>query len=472
MGKYRRLGKNTLLMFLGDIGSKSLSFLMLPFYTSFLSVADYGTVDLIQVYVQLLVGLCTCTLTEAIFVFPKGQTFAMQQTYFTSGLLFSAGALALTGVLFAVVVLVLRAVSYEGIFTEYNLCIFLMLCATFFQSYTQQFARSIERVNVYVVSGVVLTLTTVLTSLVTLPLWGLHGYVYSIIVSYFAAALYSVAAAREHTYFSLARLSWPKLREMLRYSIPMMPNGIMWWVSSTMNRPILEHYSGIEAIGIFAVANKFPLLISMLYTVFTYSWQISVLEEFGKPGYREFYNKVFHVQFLVFVLFVLGITFLSRPLIGLMTTADYHEAWQYVPVLSLSVVFSNLAGFAGTNFAATKESRHYFTTSFWGGLLCLALNFLLIPRWGLWGATSAILASYVLTFLLRAKVTWKYSPIARWGLYLQVLSLVCLYILVYEVIPSLWLNSLLLLCVLGAVALLNRDCWGDLTHLCKLLKRK
>ena len=252
----------------------------------------------------------------------------------------------------------------------------------------------------------------------------------------------------------------------------MMPNGIMWWVSSTMNRPILEHYSGIEAIGIFAVANKFPLLISMLYTVFTYSWQISVLEEFGKPGYREFYNKVFRVQFLVFVLFVLGITFLSRPLIGLMTTADYHEAWQYVPVLSLSVVFSNLAGFAGTNFAATKESRHYFTTSFWGGLLCLALNFLLIPRWGLWGATSAILASYVLTFLLRAKVTWKYSPIARWGLYLQVLSLVCLYILVYEVIPCLWLNSLLLLCVLGAVALLNRDCWGDLTHLCKLLKRK
>ena len=127
MGKYRRLGKNTLLMFLGNIGSKSLSFLMLPFYTSFLSVADYGTVDLIQVYVQLLVGLCTCTLTEAIFVFPKGRTFVMQQTYFTSGLLFSAGTLALTGVLFAVVVLALRAVSYEGIFTEYNLCIFLML---------------------------------------------------------------------------------------------------------------------------------------------------------------------------------------------------------------------------------------------------------------------------------------------------------------------------------------------------------
>ena len=146
MGKYRRLGKNALLMFLGNIGSKSLSFLMLPFYTSFLSVADYGTVDLIQVYVQLLVGICTCTLTEAIFVFPKGQDFSKQQTYFTSGVVFSAATLALTGLLFVVLVFSLRAVSYEGIFTEYNFCIFLMLCATFFQTYTQQFARSIDKI--------------------------------------------------------------------------------------------------------------------------------------------------------------------------------------------------------------------------------------------------------------------------------------------------------------------------------------
>ena len=463
MGKYRRLGKNTLLMFLGNIGSKSLSFLMLPFYTSFLSVVDYGTVDLIQVYVQLLVGLCTCTLTEAIFVFPKGQTFAMQQTYFTSGLLFSAGALALTGVLFAVVVLVLRTISYEGIFTEYNLCIFLMLCATFFQSYTQHLARSIERVNVYVVSGVVLTLTIVLTSLVTLPLWGLHGYVYSIIVSYFAAALYSVAAAREHTYFSLARLSWPRLREMLRYSIPMMPNGIMWWVSSSMNRPILEHYSGIEAIGIFAVANKFPLLISMLYTVFTYSWQISILEEFGKPGYREFYNKVFRVQFLVFVLFVLGITFFCHPLIKLMTTTDYYEAGQYVPILSLAV---------GTNFSATKESRYYFTTSFWSGLLCLVLNFLLIPLCGIWGVIVSLLLSNILMFCLRIRKTKAYSPITNVGLCLQLLLVVGGYIVLFYWTESHLVHTLGLLVALVVVILLNKDFLSEAYSIGKKLIKK
>lgn len=472
MGKYRRLGKNALLMFLGNVGSKSLSFLMLPFYTSFLSVADYGTVDLILVYVQLLVGVCTCTLTEAIFVFPKGQDFSKQQTYFTSGIVFSAATLTLTGLLFVVLVFSLQAFSYEGIFTEYNFCIFLMLCATFFQTYTQQFARSIDKVSVYVISGILLTLTTVLTSLVTLPLWGLNGYIYSIITSYFVAAIYTVIAAKEYRFFSFRRLSKISLKEMLKYSIPMMPNSIMWWVLSTMNRPLLEHYSGIESVGIFAVANKFPMLISMLYTVFTYSWQISVLEEFNKPDYKQFYNKVFRVQFLAFVLFVLGLTFLSRPLIELMTTQGYYDAWKYIAPLALAVVFSNLAGFAGTNFVATKESKYYFTTSFWGGLVCAVSNFLLIPFMGTWGAVVSILVSYVLIFLLRIQVTKRYAPVWNWGLYIKVLSGVLVYIGISYFIDNIWINLLCLLPVLGLIALLNKDCIYDFVHVYKSMRRK
>ena len=471
MGKYRRLGKNALLMFLGNIGSKSLSFLMLPFYTSFLSVADYGTVDLIQVYVQLLVGICTCTLTEAIFVFPKGQDFSKQQTYFTSGVVFSAATLALTGLLFVVLVFSLRAVSYEGIFTEYNFCIFLMLCATFFQTYTQQFARSIDKVSVYVISGIVLTLTTVLTSLLTLPLWGLNGYIYSIVISYFVAAVYTVIAAKEYRFFSFRRLSRVSLKEMLKYSIPMMPNSIMWWVLSTMNRPLLEHYSGIESVGIFAVANKFPMLISMLYTVFTYSWQISVLEEFNKPDYKQFYNKVFRVQFLAFVLFVLGLTFLSRPLIELMTTQGYYDAWKYIAPLALAVVFSNLAGFVGTNFIATKESKYYFTTSFGSGASCFILNFLLIPLLGIWGAIISLLFSNILLFYLRIRKTWKYSPIIRLRLYLLLLLIIGVYIMLSYFIQNLVINLMFFLVTLCVIILLNKDFLHEAYSMCKNLKK-
>lgn len=51
MARYSRLGKNTVLVFIGNAGSKLVGLLMLPFYTRCLSVEDYGTTDIINVYV-------------------------------------------------------------------------------------------------------------------------------------------------------------------------------------------------------------------------------------------------------------------------------------------------------------------------------------------------------------------------------------------------------------------------------------
>ena len=57
MGKYSRLGKNILLVFIGNVGSKLIGLLMLPFYTRWLSVEDYGVTDVISVYVSFFLGI-------------------------------------------------------------------------------------------------------------------------------------------------------------------------------------------------------------------------------------------------------------------------------------------------------------------------------------------------------------------------------------------------------------------------------
>lgn len=69
MGKYARLGKNTGLVFIGTAGSKLLSLLMLPFYTRWLTVSDYGSVDLITTYSGLMLGIISCSIFDSIFLF-------------------------------------------------------------------------------------------------------------------------------------------------------------------------------------------------------------------------------------------------------------------------------------------------------------------------------------------------------------------------------------------------------------------
>ena len=273
----------------------------------------------------------------------------------------------------------------------------------------------------------------------------------------FITSIYTMLAGKEYEYFSLKWLSKEKLCEMLKYSIPMIPNSVMWWVLSTLNRPLLEHYSGIDSVGILAVANKFPMLLTMVYGVFTYSWQISVLEEFKSEGYKMFYNRIFRILLVVLSFFLLGITLLSRPLIEMMTTSGYYEAWLYVPLLSLSVVFSNLAGFVGTNFLATKESKYYFSTSVWGGIACILMNFLFIPLLGIWGAVISILVSNVLILLLRLRITWKYVPVFRWHIHILVLLVIGVYMVLSFFVENMFVDVFCFLLSLSIIMLLNRD---------------
>ena len=72
----------------------------------------------------------------------------------------------------------------------------------------------------------------------------------------------------------------------------------MWWLVSALNRPIMEANLGMHAIGLFAVANKFPAILTMIFAVFSTSWQISVIEEYEKDGYSHFFNNVFRIVIL------------------------------------------------------------------------------------------------------------------------------------------------------------------------------
>lgn len=53
--KYKKLVKNSVVFFIGNLGSKVITFLIVPFYTYYLTTAEYGTADLVTTTVNLLV---------------------------------------------------------------------------------------------------------------------------------------------------------------------------------------------------------------------------------------------------------------------------------------------------------------------------------------------------------------------------------------------------------------------------------
>lgn len=473
MGKYSRLGKNTVLVFVGNIGSKLISLFMLPFFTAWLSVEDYGTTDLISVYVSFLLSIITCCIAESIFIFPKGQSRENKKRYFSSGLIFSIISFSVFALIFYIVQNALERAAFSSIFTKYAWFIYGMIAASFIQSYIQQFTRSIDKITIYAVSGIVLTAVTALSSFILVPLYGIDGYIYAQIISLLFTALFSGIYSKAYEFLSVKAIKKEACYEMLKYSIPLIPNGIMWWLVSALNRPVMEHYSGMHDIGLFAVANKFPSLIVMAFSIFSYSWQISVIEEFNTKGYKEFYNKMLRIVITFLTLLSCGIAILSKTFVTIMADDKFAEAWKFIPILCFGVIFSSLSTFVGTNFSATRESKYYFYSSIWGAVASVVLNILLIPEFGIFGASLAVVIAYMVMAASRIIFSWKYVQITNIRPYFYMLLINLFLIAALLLVDDYLTRSIIILILIVTFIGINKDLYPDLKAIyCKLLKSK
>lgn len=439
MGKFSRLGKNTFFVFVGNIGSKLIGLLMLPFYTRWLSVEDYGITDIIIVYTTLLFSVVGGGLSDAIFIFPKSQNRNVQKQFYSSGVIGAFVLFLITAGIFGIIDIFSTVKLWDNSFTNYLWWIYLFLLSMFVQQFIQQFCRSIDKIKIYSFTGIIQTLGVALFSFFLIPKWGIYGFIISQFVANFIASLYSFIASYSYEYFKISFFRKRRLIEMLRYSIPLIPNGVMWWLVSALSRPIMENTLGLHSIGIFAVANKFPGLLSMLFAVFMSAWQISVIEEFAKPGYQEFYNKVFRSFVnLLFVVFII-ISMFSLNFVKILTADEYLAAAKYIPLLTLGALFSGISTIVGCNFSATRESKFYFYSSIWGAVSSVIANLLLIPIFHIWGAALSIVISFAVMMLSRSVYARKYVTIMHKGYYLLLLLLSVFFIVASLVLPITWL---------------------------------
>lgn len=452
-----RLKKNTFLVFLGSIGAKLVSFLMLPLYTKWLSVEEYGLADILTVYVTFLLSIVTCCISESIFVFPKGEEQTKQKKYYSSSMIFLLIILSITALLFFITDIISNTCGINNSFTDNIWLIYFMLLSEIIMKVSQQFARSIDKMEVYSITGIINALSMALFGFIIIPLYGVAGYVWSMIGAHLVAGLYAFFFSKSYIYLGLNFFHKASLLQMLRYSIPLIPNSVMWWIVHAINRPIMEMNLGLHDIGLYAVANKFPSVINMFFGVFTTAWQISVLEEFKKDGYSLFFNKFFRLIFVVLTVILVFMIIFSKLLVDLFIDESYVEAWKFIPILCLGSFFACISGIIGTHFSATKESKYYFYSSIWGAIVAISLNILLIPSFKLYGACFAVVISFLTMSGSRIMYCWKYIQIKNLRFYILLLMFIT--ILIYAYITE--LNTILLytyaLVFLGLIIYFNKN---------------
>lgn len=404
--KYKTLISNTMLISLGTFGSKLLVFFMVRFYTGYLTPADYGTADLITQTANLLFPLISLGITEGVFRFAVDHAKSRRHIFTVGLYTITAGAVLLAAAL--------PLLSLVPELKHYLWLIALFTMASCYHSLCAQFIRAEGKTALFAVQGMINTVLVIGLNILFLAVlhYGVTGYVLSVALADVLCTLLLIF--KEKLWRQLiARPSGAAWREMLRYSIPMIPTTIFWWITSVSDRYMVNGFIGSDANGIYAVAYKIPTILTLLSGIFMEAWQFSAVSEShgSRREHIRFYSKVWcSFQSMLFVAAAVIVAF-AKPEIKLLAAPEYYSAWIYVPVLAAAMVFSSFVSYVGSVYMVEKKSVRSFTTAMIGALLNVALNLLLIPsKLGVQGAAIATFASYFVVFVIRAVDARRFIP--------------------------------------------------------------
>lgn len=395
--KYRTLLDNTFLLSLGTFGSKILTFVMVRFYTGVLTPSDYGTADLIMQTANLLLPVVSLGITNGVFRFALDRK-EHRKSIFSAGLYtILLGSL----ILLAAGPLLSRSEDLH----EYVELICAYTLASCLHSLCAQYIRAEGKTALFAGQGIFNTALVIWFNILFLQVFrlGVFGYVMSVVVADGICTGYLVLREK------LWKLLVPKpddsvTKAMLRYSIPLIPATIFWWITSVSDRYMVTWFLGTEANGLYAVACKIPTILSLLSTIFMEAWQFSAISE--ATGDREvhirFYSQVWGFFLSAMVLVGSVMIVLCRLEIRVLAARSYYSAWQYVPVLAMAMVFSAFSSFMNSVYVVMEKSHLSLWTAVWGAGANILMNLWMIPRIGIQGAAIATLVSYLMCFGIRA----------------------------------------------------------------------
>ena len=115
-----------------------------------------------------------------------------------------------------------------------------------------------------------------------------------------------------------------------------------------------------------------------------------------------FFSNVLSVYSSVVFLASSAIIAFTKVITNILVSSDFYSAWQYMPVLLLSTVFSCFVTFLSSIYMNERKSGHVLMATMVSAIINIVLNFTLIPLYGIQGAGISTLFSYFAMFLIRA----------------------------------------------------------------------
>ncbi|MFY9397473.1 MAG: oligosaccharide flippase family protein [Desulfomonilia bacterium] len=385
---------------LGTIFAQAAGFLLLPFYTNYLTPADYGVAAIVETSIAIIGVMLSMGLHQAIARFyAEGSESEARDLVISTSYIFTA----LISLPFVPMLLLVSAPLSELLFKRSDYGTFFMLSSLglfmgfFVQvglTYLVLKARSSTYVLVTISNTVMLILLNVY--FIAFKGTGLIGIFYSALI---AKTTYAVLLSAPILMKTGLGFSFGLGLRMIWFAIPLGFSTIFRIITNESDKLFINYFFSPFETGIYAVAVKIATGVHLLLTMtFVQSFQPIRYQIAKEEGGPRTYGSIFEQYLLAIGAFGLFLSIFSDEIIRLMTAEEFYTSAMFIPPLILSWIMFGSKYHLENGILLSMKSRYIFYISGVSSAVNIILNILLIPRWGLWGAvlssnvSNAILA--------------------------------------------------------------------------------
>ena len=401
----KKLAQHSTNYSLGSLLVMFSGFVSFPIFTRVFSVEEYGILNLVSATLPLLTGIAKLGVQNSIVRFyPEARAardgFGLRQFRSTTLL----GMLAASVVVTLVWVVVSQAIPI-AFWSDPRVSRLLLITSVLVivqtaDSCLTNFVRAEERsalFGVYAVAKRYLGLAAVLLTLFYVAR-NLYGF-YAATIATEAGAVVFLFAYLGHTRDYSPRFFSPALfRKMLAFGVPLIAFELSGNTLNVGARYVIEALLGSGPLGTYSAGYNFceyirliafSAVVQAIVPMYMNSW-----EERGELATCRFVSGALHYYLMLALPVIAGLSAVGGDVLVLLASDKYRQSAVVIPWVTAGMAIDSMVVIVGAGLFIHKRTLLVAGLVTVCAALSVALNLVLVPRYGIVGSAVATLVSY------------------------------------------------------------------------------
>jgi O-antigen/teichoic acid export membrane protein len=424
--KIRELSKDLAIYGAGDVAVSVVNFLLLPLYIKFLTPVDYGVLAQLGAVEVVAKILFRCGLDGSFMRFYydyEGQRDRQRLASTIFFFLLTVNAVLLSASLLGAPLLAERLFRWGAEIpapdrASHVLALRLVLVNTFaigFTFFPFHLLRMQKRSAEFSLLTLARSVSTLLLRLLLVVWFGL-GVTGVVIADMAVTIVVLLVLLRWFAPLIRPLFSRRVLRESLMFGLPRVPHAFAQQVMAVGDRFILPWFRSTGDIGVYSIGATFGLTQKLFLSAFEYAWAPFYYATSREPDGRRVFATVTTYAFAVLALMTAGLSAVAHDVLHVMADDRYAAASGVIGWTAVGVLLQGVYLLTSIGLNITKNTQYYPVATIVAAGASVALNVLLIPRYGIIGAAWANASAYGLQAAIAFRFSQRFYPIDyEWG---------------------------------------------------------